>query len=354
MCADPRRSFRARQRGMSIIELMVGLVVALLVGLAASGSAVVFTASQRQGIGVGGATVNINTVLGALKNDAATAGLGFFGSTRYLCDSLNLGKGAAALWNGTSFAPVRVTRDGAADRVDVLQSSRVEAGAHVRLALPSDGTSASLDSFLPAAVGDAVLLSPEAAGQPCTVRTVTAVAPSTTTTPQQLSFGAGGLHNDAAFTTAPTYSDNGGGVTLLGQLRWQRYRLDGTDLTLERPLDNVSAVIARNVIGFRAQYGVSAVGGATSTLEQWVDATGTFAALDVTTINRVRAVRVGIVVRSPQPEKRNAAGVCEASLAKPRLFDQEIEPDVLDWQCWRYRSAVIVMPLRNLVMGMAT
>jgi Tfp pilus assembly protein PilW len=41
----------AGQRGMSIIELMIGIVVALLVGLAAAGSAMMFTASQRQGIG---------------------------------------------------------------------------------------------------------------------------------------------------------------------------------------------------------------------------------------------------------------------------------------------------------------
>ena len=36
-------------------------------GLAASGSAVLFTASQRQGIGVGGVAVNVNTALAAMK-----------------------------------------------------------------------------------------------------------------------------------------------------------------------------------------------------------------------------------------------------------------------------------------------
>ena len=71
---------------MSIIELMIGIVVSLLVGLAAAGSAMVFTASQRQGIGVGGTAVNVNTVLSALKNDTANAGLGFFGDSQYLCN----------------------------------------------------------------------------------------------------------------------------------------------------------------------------------------------------------------------------------------------------------------------------
>jgi type IV pilus assembly protein PilW len=355
MFADRRPSpSPARQRGLSLIELMVGMVVALIVGLAATSSAVVFTASQRQGIGVGGVTVNVNTALSALKNDAATAGLGFFGDSRYLCASLNLGLGATAHWDGATFSPVRITRTAGLDRVDVLQASRVESGANVLLALPSTGATATLKSFLPAVVGDAVLLSPEAAGTPCLVRTVTAVVASTDDTPQQLSFAGGGTHNDAAFATNPTFSDGGGGVTLLGQLRWQRYRLDGTNLVLERPLDGASAVLARNVIAFRAQYGVSSLVPTSKTLETWEDATGTFASVDAASIARVRAVRVGVIVRSPQREKPKADGTCEASLAKPQLFGAEVEPDVSDWQCYRYRSAVLVIPLRNLVLGIKT
>lgn len=345
---------RNRQRGLSIIELMVGLVVALIVGLAASSSAIVFTASQRQGIGVGGVAVNVNTALAALKNDAASAGLGFFGDARFLCSRLNLSIGGTTHVDGTAFAPVLVTRAGGLDRIDVMQSTRVESGANVLLALPSTGVEASLKSFLPAAVGDAVLLSPETAADPCTVRTVTAIEAATVDTPQKVSFAAGGTHNDGAFTTVPTYSDSGGGVTLLGRLRWQRYRLNGTDLVLERPLDGASAVLARNVIGLRAQYGVSSAVLSSKTLENWVDATGAFAALDVNNIPRVRAVRVGVVVRSPQREKPNSAGVCEASLAKPQLFGATVEPDVADWACYRYRTAVVVIPLRNLVLGIKT
>lgn len=350
----PAVGFARRQRGLSIIELMVGLVVALIVGLAASSSAVMFTASQRQGIGVGGVAVNVNTALAALKNDAASAGLGFFGDSRFLCSRLNLSVGATTHLDGIAFAPVSVTRAGALDRIDVMQSSRVESGAHVLLALASTGVNASVKSFLPAVVGDAVLLSPENAADPCTVRTVTAVTASTVDTPQVIGFAAGGAHNDGVFTNVPTYSDSGGGVTLLGQLRWQRYRLSGSDLVLERPFDGTSAVLARNVMALRAQYGVSSAVLTSKTLENWVDATGAFAALDLNNIPRVRAIRVGVVVRSPQREKVNSAGVCEASLAKPLLFGATVEPDVPDWACYRFRTAVVVIPLRNLVLGIKT
>lgn len=349
-----------RQRGFSIIELMVGMVVALLVGVAATSSAMLFGAAQRQGIGVGGTSVNANSALAALKNDAAAAGLGFFGNSRFLCSRLNLSLGGTAHWNGTAFSPVRITRTADQDVVDVLQADRVEAGASVILHSASTGTDAELRSFLPARERDAVLLSSRAGTDPCTVRSVTRVidADASMEQRQRLEFAGSGVHNGVTFATAPTYTTEDlstSGVTLLGALLWQRYRLDGTNLLLERPLAGESAVVARNVIAFRAQYGVSA-GAGDNRLASWEDATGDFAAVDGTTIERVRAVRVAVVLRSPQREKANADGVCEASTDKPRLFagtadEEEVEPDVSDWRCFRYRNAVLVIPMRNLVMG---
>ena len=134
---------------------------------------------ERGTVRVGGVAVNVSTVLSALKNDALTAGLGFFGESRYLCNQLNLSLGNVPHWDGTGFAPVRVTTVAGRDRIDVLQANRVEAGANVRLALSTVGDKAALRTFLPAAVGDAVLLSPDTTGTPCLVRSVTAVTPST-------------------------------------------------------------------------------------------------------------------------------------------------------------------------------
>jgi type IV pilus assembly protein PilW len=339
------------QRGVSIIELMVGIVVALLVGLAAAGSASVFTASQRQGIGTGGAAVNTGSALAALKNDAAAAGLGFFGDSRFLCNRLNLSVDATVHSDGAAFSPVRITSAVAGDRIDVLYATQVAAGTNVLLNAASDGTSAELRSLLPVAATQAVLLAPETPGDPCVVRTVTTNTVSTVDTRQLLAFANTGRHNAAAFTTNAGYPDKGR-VTLLGELRWSRYRLDGTNLLLERPLDGTSAVLVRDVIGFRAEYGIAAAAAGSTTLESWQPASGAdFAALSSAALPRVRAVRIGMVTRSPQREKPNAAGNCEASTAKPQLFGAEVEPDVSDWACYRYRTAIVVVPLRNLVMG---
>ena len=346
------KSLRAPGRGLSLVELMVGLVVAMLVGLAAVGSTTMFTAAQRQSIGAGGSLINASTALGALRDDVALAGLGFFGESRYLCNRLNLSSGNAVIQDGVAFTPLRVTRGGTNDQVDVVYGIQVASGANVLLNSASTGVDAELRSLLPVTVGQAVLLAPAVPGDPCMVRTVTAVTDSTVDDPQRLAFGAAGDFNKAVFTTPVTYADRGR-VALLGQVRWVRYRLQGTDLRLERPLAGNPAVMVRNVMAFRAQYGITSAAAGSTGLQTWQSATGGFANLDATTLPRVRALRIGLVTRSPQAEKPNAAGVCEATDAMPDLFGEAVTADVADWRCYRYRTSIAVVPLRNLVMGLA-
>ena len=350
-CAPSRT--RRGPRGLSLVELMVGIVVSLLVGLAATISAISFNASQRQGMGAGSSAMTATSALATLKNDISAAGLGFFGDSNFLCNRLNLSIGSKVHIDGALFSPVQITAGAAgtsADQIDVVYATQVAAGTNVLLNAVSNGASADLRSYLPAAVGQQVLLAPDtpSATNPCVVRTVTAIAAATDDDPQRLTFANTGNYNQAAFTTNGSYADKSR-VTLLGELNWSRYRLDGTDLRIEQPLRGVSEVLARNVIGLRAQYGAAAAGD--TALASWEDATGTFASVDASTLPRVRALRVGIVTRSSQPEKPNSAGQCEASDAKPQLFGATVEPDVADWQCYRYRTAEVVVPMRNLVLG---
>lgn len=349
---DPAR------RGVSLVEAMVGLVVAMLIGLAAMGSATMFTASQRQGVGTGGSLINANTALNSLRDDISAAGLGFFGDSRYRCNRLNLSIGATVAQDGVAFTPVRLAADVGGDRIDVVYANEVSSGANVLLRGAATVTEASLRSLLPVAPNQAVLLAPDVPGDPCTVRTVTGVTASTVDEPQRLDFANTGLHNQVAFTTPVTYTDRAR-VALLGELRWARYRLEGTDLRLERPLGINPAVppvvLARNVVAFRAQYGVAGTApGTTTALAAWEGTGGAFANLTPATLPRVRAVRVGLVTRSPQIEKRDAAGNCVATPTLPTLFGTAITPDVTDWQCYRFRTVIVVVPLRNLVMGLST
>jgi type IV pilus assembly protein PilW len=361
MCASNRHRPRAGQRGLSIVEIMVGMVIALLVSLAASSTASIFTASQRQGVGAGGMAVNAGTALAALKSDVASAGLGFFGDSTFLCYTLDLSTGASVKLDGASFSPVRITSDGTNDSLEVLYATSVDSGANVLLSGTSNGTSASVQSLLPATAvaantnGQAVLLAPGSPGNTCMVRTITAITDSTATTPQSLTFTTYGKFNGGAFAATPTFSENNKDrVALLGDLRWSRYRLSSGNLTLERPLDGTSAVLVRNVMSFRAQYGIVGTASNATTLSGWQDATAgsIWASVSGANVERIRALRIGMVTRSAQPEKPNASGVCEASTTMPTdplNPSVTVTPDVTNWQCWRYRSVVVVVPLRNLV-----
>jgi type IV pilus assembly protein PilW len=356
MSADrflPRRRVQARvERGLSIVELMVGIVIAMLVGLAAAASAVMFGAVQRQGVGTGGALVNASAALAALKDEATLGGLGFFGDTRFLCNKLNLSVGATVSRDNADFTPVQITRTAGQDTLDVFYGDQVAAGSNVLVDETTDGkTGAFLMSLLPVTAGQAILLAPKDPGDACVVRSVTAVTASTDDTAQYLAFGNTGTHNQKAFTTNPSYVEQSR-VALLGNLRWTRFRLDGTDLVMERPLEgSTKAVLARNVVAFKVQYGVAAVGA--TALAEWVDATGDFASIDANEIKRVRALRVGLLTRSPQREKPNADGNCEATAEMPKLMEADTSSDVTDWKCFRYRSSVSVIPLQNYVMGVA-
>ena len=339
---------RAGTRGFSLVELMIGLVIGLLVSLAALSSLRIFTNEQRQGTVSGAGVLNAAAALGAIKNDVAAVGLGFFDGRRPLCDRLNLSFGTSALFNSASFAPLSITRTLGNDQIDVFYASDVSAGVSLPISTASNGSQINVESILPVSVGQTVLLTPASTGL-CTVRSVTATVAGTVDTPQIVSFGAAGQHNQANFNTAPAYAARAR-ATLLGQLQWHRYRLVDGNLVLEQPLNGTTAVLVRNVIALRAEYGVSASGG--TTLQDWQDPTDAgWGSLTSANIGRVRALRLGVVTRVAQREKADSSGNCTASAAKPKLFEVEVEPDVSDWRCFRFRNSTLVVPLRNLVWG---
>jgi type IV pilus assembly protein PilW len=269
-----------------------------------------------------------------------------------MCPTLNLGVGANLISDGANFTPVQARRVGLNDVLEVVYGSDVSSGAAVSATSP-DALSATLESFLPASVNQSVLIAPDGVVAPCTVRSVTGVTPATPVLKQVLALDAGGTYNQAAFTNVPAHPLKSR-VALLGNLQWNRYEIDANrNLVLTRRLDGRSAKMLRNVMGFRVEYGTASAASGGSMLDSWQSPTDVgWAAIDNTNIGWVRALRAGVVVRSEQREKPNANGVCEASTAKPQLFGKVIEPDVVDWQCYRYRSAVFVAPLRNIVYGL--
>lgn len=356
MCAErhPTTPPRRGQRGASIVELMVGMVVALLVGLTAATSAMVFNASQRQAMGGGLSTVQATTALASMKEDLSQAGLGFFDS-RLLCNSLNLSVNGSNL-SQAAFAPVQVTRTNGVDRIDTFYASQVAGGTAVRLAGTSNLASATLETYLPATAGQAVLLAPEQGTGACTVRTVTTNTPFTDPAKQVLTFANTGLHNQVAFAAPLTYPADSV-VSLLGTVQWQRYQVVDGALVLDRPMatTNTRVTLARDVVALRVQYGVAPAN--ETSVTEWVAPEGSWATLEAGEIERVRAVRIGLVTRSASPEKPNPnTGECEAwdRNSPPQVLGFTTSPAAVGstpWYCYRYRTSVVVVPMRNVVLG---
>ncbi|HEY9023749.1 MAG TPA: PilW family protein, partial [Burkholderiaceae bacterium] len=322
-----------------------------------------FSAYQRQGAATGVATLSTANSLLAIEQDIAEAGLGFFGDSAFLCERLNLSVDTTDL-SSSAFSPLKVVRGTAFDQIDVVYASNVLAGANVALNSTSTGTDGQLRSYLPVSVGQAVLLSPAPAtppaisvtGSTCTVRSVSAVTTPPSPALETLTFGSAATpHNQATFATPATYAANDR-VSVLGTLAWNRYRVDANgNLTMDRLMQRDSGIVLRNVVGFRVRYGVAATG--TTSVSAWTDAvddatTGDqWATLPPAALARVRAVRIGVVTRSAQPEKADENGNCSASTSLPRLFDTDVSLPT-GWQCYRYRTAEATVPLRNLILGL--
>jgi type IV pilus assembly protein PilW len=337
MCAESTRTQRGSsvfaQRGLSLIELLVGIAVASLVGVAALGTAVFFNAAQRQAVSAAGTTASLVTALSAVKAEIGAAALGFNIDGRYQCQRLNL----AGVYANAPFTPLRVERtaDSAFDTLHIHFATQLSAAAPVRLAelANPNSTTLQLRSWLPASAGQGVMIAPDEPGEACTVRTVSSItAPALPGLPWNVT-----LQSATSFTAPTQYLPNAT-VSLVGEIEQRTIGVTQGQLELTSSLLGGSAALADNVVAFRVQYGVTDAGGGIS----WLDPTGAWSALDATNAARVRALRMGIVARAPQRDKQ-----CDASTDAPALFGEAIALSG-DWSCYRYRQAEVVVPLRNV------
>jgi type IV pilus assembly protein PilW len=116
-----------------------------------------------------------------------------------------------------------------------------------------------------------------------------------------------------------------------------------------------TATLARNVMAFRVQYGAAA-STSSRALDSWVDPTPSteWATVDSAHLGRILAMRVQLLLRSPQPEKPNTStGLCEATRYAPTVMTGETYALATDAdKCYRYRLVSTVIPLRNITGGL--
>lgn len=361
-----------KQRGFSIVEIMVGLVIGLL------GTIVifqVFAASEgykRTTTAGGDSQQNGALALYTIERDAREAGSGLNAETLLNCvrfhSYLDIDAGGPALGGPLpSFSTAGVSivdADGTAGsdtivlRLGTSPRNGIRSQLKTNMAQPtSDLTLSSTYGF---ALDDLVVVSD---GADCTLMQVTALTPlelqhAVTTIPP--------VYNpDTAYQSNPEAPDTpwpaylaGSEVFSLGQTIVVRsYRVNGSNLEAQ-DFGAMTPAVA-DIVNVQAQYGIAPALG--NDVNCWVDATNGGNACDAGNWDepspvdrkRIKAVRIAVVSRSALPERPSVAGgACDATALPLTTWTGGPVVDLsadATWQCYRYKVFQTIVPLRNVL-----
>jgi len=347
---------------MSLVELMVGILVGLMVVLAASGSLAFFEAQRTTSLS-GNAAMNSGMMGGyLLQRDLRNAGVGLFNASQLGCTRLNLYFNGATRADGSAVAPVTIVDGGAGpDTISVFFADSVLGSAPIGLTrgLTSAGENLHVSSASGVQAGDVVLIAGNAATDPCSVAQVSSIAAGATDVDLVRVAGGAFPWNPAdpagAFATAPLYSASGVVMRTGNNITWRNYSAAAGSLTARDQITNTSVQVATNVVTLQAQYGVT--DGISNIVRRWVDATDEWANPTADLITRIRAVRFSIVVRSARREiVKDASNNCVATTVAPSPWPDVAPLDLSadpEWQCYRYQVYASIVPLKNVVWSVS-
>jgi len=351
-----------RQGGFTLVEIMVGMVVALLALLVIMQVFGSFEGQKRMTTGTADTQTSGALALQSVLREAQLAGFGMSAFDRRVrpmecLSAVNAGSDPRIY----SMAPVEII-DGGAGASDILRvryGTSMSGGAATRIgAIP--GNYLSVDSNLGCQVGDTAIVSN--GGNTCFIVSVEGLEPGVPTavppvlpkinlaSPADASVSLDDLPTVEAF------------VSCLGQYREVMFAVNGD--RLERDGEEV----ASGIVNMQVQYGISATPADTQ-IAQWVDSNGDWAnlsdqgAADIDRRKRIKAVRVAIVARNPMRDREPVSEACAqpADLANPAtgVCAWKNEPGspapvidlsgTADWDHYRYRVLETIIPLRNVV-----
>jgi type IV pilus assembly protein PilW len=361
-------------RGFSLIELMVGVVLAIVVLVIIMQSLAVFESQKRATTGGADSAVNGSIAMFQVERDARMAAFGLTSPAGMLCPlGINIYYNPTVVSNGAVLAPILIT-DGASGGVDQIRLARSNSTSGIApsilvAAMAGPTSTVVTASTLGIASGDHFVVGAADGTKVCTLMQATA-APTTAGTGWNLVHASTSSYNPAApataFTTAPAYVV-GDQVVALGAFGLWNYRVmcndnaapsdaNSCDLVQYDTISTTGTInwanaainhVASQVIDLQAQYGVAPAG--TDAVSQWVDATGAWVApISNANMLRIKAIRVALVARSSKYENTM---VSPASLV---LWDagqaSEKARALTDAQRhYRYKVFYLVIPAINMV-----
>jgi type IV pilus assembly protein PilW len=358
---------RARQTGVSLVELMVGVVLGLVVTLVVA--QVMSFAEQQKRVTTGGSDAQVNGALAlyTLQRELQMAGYGLTADRDALGCAIKARFGNAGTAFNWSLAPVTITNgaNGAPDQIDILSASRPFS---VPLLVTVDHAKTAdrftVRSSLGAAVGDMMIAVPQ--GHDPTTNWCTAFTVSSLAGSNQLVHAAG--------TSGPWNQDGGSsimpdagypaGTSLVnaGQLINRSFSITAAQALRQRTLNATTAATEEQalfpqIVNLQAMYGKDTDGD--GVVDRYDNTTPTTNA----GWREVLAVRLALVARSatydknevttaePQWDVGTGVSVTGASTCgSSRCLTLKVD-SLEDWKHYRYTVFDVVAPLRNVVWG---
>ncbi|WP_374518284.1 PilW family protein [Undibacterium squillarum] len=346
-----RRPLNKRSGGFSLIELMIGLAIGLAVVLISTSLYVSFIQSRERNSGVTNAQTSGNISLYLIQRRVANAAFGLpLQNKNNPAMRCAVGTGLDHDNNPATdpidYFPVSIIdgANGASDTLIVHQGDSDTGGIPARINSMAANT-LTLNSNFGCKNGDVVMISN---GSACSMTKVTNVP-------------AG--NNTDIVTAAATNAAIGASVACMGNFTEFRFATTALQKLTENQRE-----IASDVVSLQAQYGL-ANDVNSNQITSWVNASGNDWSYTATTPtlanrNRIRAIRVALIVRSGQAEREEIPEVVSCSsltAAKPSGIcawaGTAADPSPLmnlalqdpDWRRYRYRVFETIIPLRNVI-----
>ena len=370
------------QRGVTLIELMIGLALGLIASLAIFSTISSFEAQRRTTASGMDMQQNGLMALYSIDQDIRMAGFGLIDSSTtpgsMPCSKINA-YGTNSVWNS---APVVIANNASAGN-DIITVNRlnsdtggiVTGGKAAGLAanMNSGDTSISVDTSEALHTNDFILVSQ--ANLDCSLFKVSAIPSATSVTVVNVANAIGNTTQTPTFPAAGYSAAASAVVADLGPassasaantfgstnpattptFATTKYQIN-TNLDLIRTEDNGTTwnTVASDIVAIAAQYGVANAG--SPTVNCWTDATGTacsgsnWANPPPADVRRIKAIQVAIVARSNQP-----AGSCTASTQPTTWAGITANlSGIANWGwggCYRYKVYQTIIPIRNVIWG---
>jgi type IV pilus assembly protein PilW len=374
---------RARNQGLSLVELMVAVTLALITTVVVMQVLSVYEARKRTATVGNDAEMSAAVGLFMLEREIRSAGAGLTLPSGLACaNGINGHYNGTTFSDGAAFAPLRIVDGGVVggvprpDRVRVMHSDAAfgVAPATILQGMGAASSPVTVSTAVGLVESDLMLLGASDGQKLCTLMQLSE-DPVPVGTTLQLVHGSAASYPynpaspSASFATAMRY-DVGDIVVNLGQLGLRTFGVicdpagapsatNSCDLaawnTLAAPANPTLAQadsISSQVVNLQVQYGVAPAG--SQAVDQWVNATGgTWANPSAANMARIKVVRIAIVTRGNferDPEDpTNLVSPTPLVLWDDGPAAQRNIPLTDDERRFRYKVLRVVVPLINVI-----